>query len=321
MFTNQIAYMVAPGRFELTEQVIDIVPDDRILIQHQLCGICQGTEIWFWRGTHCDTGQPVDYPVLLGHQNVGQVVAVGKDVTGIKIGERFTGSGLKGYQRYTLADPARCIPIPKTVTDEQASQAIELASIIKEVDRAGITVHDHVAIIGAGPMGNLLMQVIQLHCPKSIIVTDLDQSRLDLAAQLGADHFINASKEDQVSRVQALTQGGADLVFEATTAIECLRLALDMLRPEGKLVVFGTHPQPINLRADEFKQKSCLVYYTFPARDEWLPYTRKGIKLLATGAIDVASLITQRFRLNQMNQAFTLFDQNAHDVMKVIIRP
>ena len=98
-------------------------------------------------------------------------------------------------------------------------------------------------------------------------------------------------------------------------------MALGMLRTEGKLVVFGTHPQTINIRADEFKQKSCLVYYTFPTRDEWLPYTRKGIRLLASGAIDVESLITHRFSLDQINQAFTLFEKNTRDVMKVIVCP
>ena len=321
MFTNKIAYMVAPGKFELTDKVIDVVPDDRILVKHRVCGICQGTEIWFWRGTHCDTGQPVEYPVLLGHQNVGEVVSVGEGVTGIATGDRFTGSGIKGYQLYSLADPGRCIRIPETVTDEQASQAIELASIIKEVDRAGIGVNDNVAIIGAGPMGNLLMQVVQLHCPQAIIVTDLDQSRLELAATLGADHVINASEDDQVRRIQEITNGGADVVFEATTSVECLRMALGMLRTEGKLVVFGTHPQTINIRADEFKQKSCLVYYTFPTRDEWLPYTRKGIRLLASGAIDVESLITHRFSLDQISQAFSLFENNTHDVMKIMICP
>ena len=321
MFTNRIAYMVAPGKFELTEKTVDAVPNDRILVKHRLCGVCQGTEIWFWRGTHCDTGQPVEYPVLLGHQNVAEVVSVGEHVKGIETGDRFTGSGIKGYQLYSLADPSRCIRVPDEVTDEQAGQAIELGSIIKEVDRASIDSADKVAIIGAGPMGNLLMQVVRLHRPETIIVTDLDQSRLELATKLGADHVIDASEEDQVRSIQELTNGGADIVFEATTSVDCLRIAIDMLRTEGKLVVFGTHPQPINIRTDEFKQKSCLVYYTFPTRDEWLLYTKKGIKLLATGAIDVKSLITHRFNLEQMNQAFSLFDKNTHDVMKVMIHP
>jgi L-iditol 2-dehydrogenase len=319
MFTNKIANMVAPGKFELAEEIIDVVPDDKILVQHKVCGICQGTEIWFWKGTDCDTGQPVEYPVLLGHQNAAEVVCVGKNVQGIEIGDRFTGSGVVGFQLYSLADPERCIRIPEAVTNEQASQAIELGSIIKEVDHANIRVGDKVAIIGAGPMGNLLMQVVKLHCPETIIVTDLDQSRLDLAKKLGADHTINASKEDQVRKIQEITNGGADIVFEATTSVECLKIAIDALRTEGKLVVFGTHPQPINLRTAEFKQKSCVVIYAFPTSDEWLPYARKGVRLLDTGGIDVESLVTHRFILEQMNQAFTLFEKNTNDVMKIMI--
>ena len=320
MFKNRVAQLVAPRRFAVTDRVIDTVPDDKILVRNHVCGICQGTEIWFWKGIHCDTGEPLQYPVLLGHQNAGTVGAVGGQVEGFKVGDRVTGSGVKGYQLCSVADPRRCLRIPEGVTDEQATQAIELASIIKEVDRAGIRADDRVAIIGAGPMGNLLLQVVRLRCPQMIIVTDLHDSRLRLAQKMGASAVVNATQDDQVQRVRDLT-GGATVVFEATTAIGCLKLAVEMLAVEGRLVVFGTHPEPVDLRPDVFKRKSCVVYYTFPTPTEWLTYGEKGLALLQTGAVDIASLISHRFGLEQIDDAFALLEQNPSDVMKVMIVP
>jgi len=321
VFENRIAYLVAPGKFELAEETIDAIPDDRILVRNRACGICQGTEIWFWKGIDCDSGKAVQYPRLLGHQNAGEVVAVGENVTCIEIGDRLTGSGAKGYQVYSVADPSRCVPIPDRITYEQASQAIELGSIIKEVDRASIRVDDKVVVIGAGPMGNLLIQVVRLRSPQIIIATDLHDSRLQLAHRLGADYVVNAAKEDQVQRVKEITGDGATVVFEATTNVTCLKLAIDMLKVEGRLVVFGTHPEAIDIRADVFKRKSCTVYYTFPTPEEWKMYTERGIELLRTGGIDVASLVSHRFGLEQINEAFTLLEESAHEVMKAIFVP
>ena len=114
---------------------------------------------------------------------------------------------------------------------------------------------------------------------------------------------------------------GVDVVFEATTSVECLKLAVDMLKTEGKLIVFGTHPQPISIQASTFKEKSCVVYYTFPTKSEWLPYTKKGLELLATRAINVESLVTHRFKLEDINNAFELIEKKTLDVMKIIIQP
>ncbi|MDP7398466.1 MAG: zinc-binding dehydrogenase [Lentisphaeria bacterium] len=322
MFRNIKAELVAPGRFELAESSIDQVDADRILVRNHCCGICQGTEIWPWRGRDCDTGQAVDYPLLLGHQNAGEVVAVGANVTGVSVGQRCAGLGVGGYQTYSLCDAAQCTLIPDGVSYEEATQALELASIVKEVDAAALRIEDKVAIIGAGPMGNLLMQVVKLRCPQLMIISDLDETRLQYAGPMGADHAIDASREDQVQRVTELTDGGATVVFEATCSVECLKLAIQMLRQEGKLVVFGTHPEPIDIRADVFKRKSCTAYFTFPIGPaEWVFYARRGMDLLRTGAVKITPLVTHRFKLDQMNEAFALIDSGAPEVMKIMVTP
>ena len=322
MFTNTMAQLVAPGKFEVSQTTIDDVADDKILIRNNACGICQGTEVWPWRGKDCNTEGPAEYPMLLGHQNAGQVVAVGRNVEGVNVGERYTGLGVGGYQTYSQCDPSWCTHIPDGVSCEEATQALELSSIVKEIDAAGIRIDDKVAIIGAGPMGNLLMQVVKLRCPQMLIITDLDETRLEHARQMGADYVINASREDQVQRVLDITEGGASVVFEATCSVECLKLAIQMLRKESKLVIFGTHPEPINIRADVFKRKSCTAYFTFPIGPaEWVFYTDRGMDLLRAGAVKITPLVTHRFKLDQMNDAFELIESKAPNTMKIIVNP
>ncbi len=322
MYQNIKSQLVAPGRFELTEDTIEYLPDDKILVRNHCLGVCQGTEVWPWRGMDCDTGKDVTYPLLLGHQNAGEVVAVGRNVSGISVGARVAGLGVGGYQTYSLCDPGQCTHVPDDVSDEDATQALELASIVKEVDAAGIRTQDKVAIIGAGPMGNLLMQIVKLRCPQQIIVSDLDASRLPYASRMGADHVIDASREDQIERVTELTAEGATVVFEATSSVECLKLAIQMLRPESKLVVFGTHPEPISIRADVFKRKSCTVCFAFPlGPKEWVFYAERGMDLLRQGAVRITPLITHRFKLDQMNDAFDLIENRSSGVMKIIVVP
>lgn len=322
MFKNTVAKLMEAGRFEIFEETIDKISDDKILVKNEVCGVCQGTEIWFWRGKDCNTGEKPDYPVILGHQNAGKVVAVGKNVKGIKVDEIYTGLGIGGYQAYSEADPSQCCRVPDGVSCEEATQALEWASIIKEVDAAKISTRDKVVIIGAGPMGNLLMQMVRLRAPQMLIVTDLHEARLQYARELGATHTICASKEDQVEVVNEITEGGASVVFEATCSVACLKLAIQMLKPESKLVIFGTHPEPINIKADVFKRKSCTAYFTFPIGSaEWIFYAQRGLEVLQTGSIKITPLITHRFGLNQLNEAFELIETKIPDIMKIMINP
>lgn len=322
MVENVIAKLVAPRKFELVTEPIERVDDDKILVRNEVCGVCQGTEIWPWKGTDCNSGEPANYPQVMGHQNAGEVVEVGKNVTDVRVGDTYTGLGVGGYQAYSLADPATCCRVPDGMPAEEATQALELASIIKEVDAAGIHTSDTVAILGGGPMGNLLLQVVRLYSPRMIVVTDLEDSRLQYARQMGADHTINADREDQVQRVLELTDGGASVVFEATCSIACLKLAVQMLRAESKLVVFGTHPEPMDIRPDVLKRKSCTAYFTFPLGPaEWTFYAQAGVKLLASGGVKIAPLVTHRFALENMDEAFALIETRPADIMKVMITP
>lgn len=282
--------------------------------------MCQGTEIWSWKGRNCDTGENIKFPHLMGHQNAGIVEIVGEGVEGIKVGKRVFGG--TGYRRFSLADPSFCIKIAHGVSYEAATQIVEIGGILKDIESAEIKSNDKVVIIGAGPMGILALQRVNLDYPDQIIVTDLYKERLEYAKRFGADYVIDVSKQNQIEEVIELTQGGATVVIEATTSIGCVKIAVEMLRKEAKLVVFGTHPELINLKPAFFKNKSCRVLFTFPQeKEEWHYYSIKAAKLVEQGIIRVEPLITHRVKLEEIQRAFETLERDPRSIMKMIIIP
>ncbi len=315
-----VANLVRPREFKCETRTISKVPKGKILIRNKACGVCQGTEIWPWKGQDCDTGENIKFPYLMGHQNTGIVEIVGEGVEGIKVGERVFGGG--GYRRFSLADPFSCIKIPNEVSYETATQIIEIGGMLKDIGSAEIKSDDKVVIIGAGPMGILALQRVNLDYPDQIIVTDLLKERLQYAKRFGADYVIDASEQNQIEEVIELTQGGATVVIEATVSIGCMKIAVEMLRKEGRLVVFGTHPEPINLKPAFFKEKSCRVLFTFPqGKEEWHYYSVKAMKLIDRGIIRVEPLITHRVRIEEIQQAFETLERDPKSIMKMMIIP
>jgi threonine dehydrogenase-like Zn-dependent dehydrogenase len=215
-------------------------------------------------------------PLVLGHEFVGRVSALGEDVAGFALGDRVvTGAGASCgacewcdsgrtnlcRHYYTLGlhthgglaavakTPADiCVAVPDDCTDDAAAMAQPLAVALHALDRGRPGPDDIVAIIGAGGIGALMVGGAAGRGLERVIAIDVDASRLETARTLGAASTIDASAGDAVEAVLALTDGeGAHVVIEASGAPPSPAQALRMVRRGGRVVIVGLQAAPVAL--------------------------------------------------------------------------
>jgi len=258
------------GHFAVQEIEMPTVGDGDVLIQIKAAGVC-GADVliyeWTYRGK-----RPVMLPVALGHEGAGVIVEVGKNVKGLKVGDRVTteaiigcgscwfcyrgmpnlcpywdhtGNTLHGSMAEYMRVPATAVHrLPENVTFEQGALVEPLSIIAHTLDRVRFSLGDSVVIIGPGTMGLLLTQAARSFGAAQVIVLGLEKDRLRLekAKALGADVIIVADikDDDPVQQVLDLTGGiGADVVCEVGGTPESFSMALKMVRGAGQIAALG----------------------------------------------------------------------------------
>ncbi len=209
--------------------------------------------------------------------------------------------------------------LPADVSD---TAAVVLADILPTAYEVGVlngTVKpaDTVVIVGAGPIGLAAIQTAQLYSPSHIVAVDLAPSRLDAAKQFGAD--ITASSAEEAERiVNELTGGlGADVAIEAVGVPDTFELCAKLVRPGGHVANVGVHGKPATLHLESLWIRNVTI--TTGLVDT--VSTPTLLRMVATGRIDGERFITHRFALDQMEQAYEVFE-NAGDTgaLKVVLQ-
>ena len=196
-----------------------------------------------------------------------------------------------------------------------------LACVIRGMDNAKPKAGESIIILGAGPIGLMFTQLLS-HSPVSkIIAVYLDRRRLEMANKLGADDIVQAGDnvETEISR---LTDGrGADLVIEAIGSPVTGEIALRTVKRGGRIVFFGVHPMNARMQIDPFdafytkeveiKGSFCSPLGTFP----------RAVKLIESGRIDIESLVTSEYPLQETARAFEILENKTEGPIKLMIRP
>lgn len=330
---------LGPGKL-LLEEVDEPTPrPDEVIVELGACGIC-GTDRAIFRG---DT--PQQFPMVLGHEYTGTVVALGEEVQSLAIGQRVAVDpnvtcGLCSYCRRDLshlcerlsplgiarrggyaersAVPERnAYPLPESIGLEEAALTEPLSCCVRGMQMANIDLGDTVVVLGAGPMGCLLIQVARLEGASRIIVTEPTAARRDLALALGADIGLDGG-EDVVEEVRELTGGiGADVVIEAAGTLGTAEAALAMVRRGGTVLWFGVPPASGRLWISPFwvNDNEITIRGSF---NNPLTFSR-ALELLGMGRVQAAPLITDRVHLREMEAALDL--RNFPEAGKILVVP
>jgi 2-desacetyl-2-hydroxyethyl bacteriochlorophyllide A dehydrogenase len=326
--------MVISSPNEITLSEIDNpIPDSgEALIQVMASGIC-GTDLHIYHGEYLG-----DYPVIPGHEFSGVVTAIGSQVERFKIGDRVAVEPniacdncehcLNNRQNFCLNWQAVGVTLPggmgqfvtapeKVVFDigdlpfEQGAFVEPLSCVIHGVERAHIKLGDQVAILGAGPIGNLILQVSRLQGATHITMLENNTGRAELARKLGSDIVVND--------IEDLKIDGYDVVIDATGVIPVMNRTIDFARKGGTILLFGVPPSGANIEMDAFKifQKGLTLLSSFTSVRNSL----QAIHLLQSGQIQVEPLISHRLPLQALPDAFRMIESHDPTVRKVIILP
>jgi L-iditol 2-dehydrogenase len=333
------ALKTADGRFEIAEVERPILPTrDFVVARVRVAGIC-GTDLRHW-----NKAEPELECHIVGHELAGEVVEVGEDVTNVKPGDRVVIETVMGdevcdycrIQRYNICEHLYdvrtqyvsraygefvCGPqrkfykLPDHVSFEEAALIDTFSVCLHAHHRAEVGINQKIAIIGAGPIGLGQLQLSKMS-GADVLIVDRVGSSLDLARNLGADRVVDSAREDVVARVMEFTGGrGADACFECAggqSMPETLPLATRLVRRGGKVVVVGGFDAgeiaiPLEWQRIQMSEIEIIMSASFAYRDIY-PEQGMVLDLLAKGKLDAKSLITHRFKLDDINAAFETAD-------------
>jgi L-iditol 2-dehydrogenase len=290
----------------------------------------------------------IEYPTVFGHEWAGVVAEVGEGVSWPKKGARIRAGNSSPCLRckmcqkgdYNLCEdmmwlwgayaeyikvPARIVTlntqeIPPHVPYREAAVAEPLACALHGIEKAMVKPGDSIAIIGAGPIGLLHLQLAKRLGAEKVIVSDLVDERLEVAQRLGAEEAVNAQNEDVVRRVKEFTDGyGGDVIIEAIGLPATWEQALKMVRKGGTVLEFGGCPPgtEITIKTELLHYGQVTLLGTFHATPV---HFRKALNLISSGAVKAKPLITRTMRLQKIKDAFELLTTSKKD-LKIAILP
>ncbi|MFI7279433.1 zinc-dependent alcohol dehydrogenase family protein [Micromonospora chersina] len=287
---------------------------------------------------------------VLGHEAVGTVVEVGGGVAGLKVGDRVLASCISacGVCRYcregaygqclggggwilghtvdgVQAEYAR-IPfadlstyrLPEQVPDEAAVLLADILPTSYEVGvlNGRVRPGDTVVVVGAGPIGLAAIQTARLYSPARIVAVDKAQSRLDAAKRFGADLTVLAD-DDPLEVVRSVTDGlGADVAVEAVGVPATFELCTTLVRPGGRVANIGVHGKPATLHLERLWIRDITI--TTGLVDTRTTPTL--LNMLVAGQLDTAHMVTHRYRLDEIVEAYDVFARPAETgALKVVL--
>ena len=316
--------------------------------------IC-GTDVHIVKGEY-----PVRPGLVIGHEPVGVIEELGPGVTGYRIGQRVLvgaitpcgqcgaclsghlsqcghgggyealggwrfGNTIDGAQAEYLLVPsaqANLAPIPDGVSDEQVVLLTDIASTgFAGAESGGIRIGDAVVVFALGPIGLCAVAGARLMGAAQIIGVDSDPVRLAMARRMGADVALDFTQVDVAAEVKRLTGGGADVTIEALGTQGTFENALRCLRPGGTLSSLGVYSGKLEMPYDAFAAglgDHRIVTTLCRGGKERM---RRLIATVESGRFDPLPLITHRFALDDIVEAYDLFSNRREGVLKVAVCP
>jgi len=339
-----------PGQISLETVPIPKAQAGEVVIHVTLTTIC-GTDLHILKGEYL-----VKPGLIIGHEPVGVIHEIGDGVNGYQVGDRVLvgaitpcgqcnfclsgnwsqcggaiggwkfGNTIDGAQAEYLRVPyaqANLAKIPDELTDEQVVLLTDIASTgISAAESADLQIGDSVAVFAQGPIGMCATAGAKLKGASLIIAIESDPVRIKMSRQMGADAVFDFKQHNVVEEIKRLTGGrGVDVAIEALGTQETFENALRVLRPGGTLSSLGVYSGKLSLPNDAFAAglgDHKIVTTLCPGGKERM---RRLMELVRQGRLDLTPLLTHRFPLDRITEAYQLFGERREGVVKVAIEP
>jgi L-iditol 2-dehydrogenase len=331
---------------EMTEIPEPTVGPDDVLVKVRACGIC-GSDVHGYDG---HTGRRIP-PIVMGHEASGTVVETGGNVDHLRPGDRVTfdstvycggchhcrrgevnlcdnrnvlGVSCGDYRRHGAFAEFIAVPqhivyrLPDSLSFEQAAMIEAVSIAFHAVNRTPIRLGESVVVVGTGMIGQLVVQAARLAGCGRLIAIDLENSKLAVAAKLGADAVINAAAPGLLERIRELTDGrGADIAFEAVGAEAPLNTAIASLRKGGVLTLIGNLSPRVEMPLQQVVTRELTLYGSCASCGEY----PQCIEMMARGKIEVKPFMSACAPLEEGPVWFERLYRGEPGLMKVILNP
>lgn len=323
-----------------------VLADDEVLVKVEAVGIC-GSDV---HGMDGSTGRRIP-PIVMGHEAAGTISATGKDVKGWEVGDPvtfdstiyrlddwYTRKGLYNlsdnrmvlgvspgeYRRHGAFAEYVNVPqhilyrIPDEVSFTQASMVEPVAVAAHAVELIPLKWNDTAVVVGCGMIGLFVVQVLRAKGCGTIIAVDLEEEKLQLALELGADEALNPKRDDIRKKVEKLTDGrGADVAFEVVGISETVNTAIDSVRRGATVCLVGnlSPSAEIPLQAVVTQQirlqGSCAICGEYPA----------VLDMIARGEVNVEAILSAEAPLSEGAEWFQRLYDKEPGLIKVVLQP
>jgi L-iditol 2-dehydrogenase len=335
---NRSAVLVRPGFIEVEARPTPSPGPDEVLVEVRAVGVC-GSDVHYF--THGRIGDHVvESPLVLGHEAAGVVVAAGEAAARHEAGQRvaiepgvpcrrcracrtgaynlcpdvrfFATPPIDGaFARYVVIPEDFAHPLPAGLSDEAGALLEPLSVAVWANWKAGVRSGDRVLVTGAGPIGLLVAQVAKASGAAEVTVTDISPQRLEAAARLGATQTLDT----RAATIEPAL--AADVLIECSGASAAARDGIRALRPGGTAVLVGMGPDTdTTLPTQVIQNQEITLTGTFRYANTY----PTAIALAASGAVDLDSLVTGHYGLDQVADALTA-GQRDPAVIKPIVLP
>ncbi|MCX6048658.1 MAG: alcohol dehydrogenase catalytic domain-containing protein [Chloroflexi bacterium] len=320
-------------------------PPGYVFIQTKQVGIC-GSDLHAYFGEWEQS-----HTLALGHETCGVVVELGEGVTDLQVGdpvviECFSHCGHclycqtgqythclerkwvsenthGGFAEYTTAHRSGLFKIPPSMSYEEGAMVEPLAVAVRTLAQSRATHQDRVAVIGGGTIGQLCLAVAKANGVKETLITVKYPQQAQLAKELGADHVVNINDQDVRAFVKELTGGlGVDAVIETVGGATQFDDALAIVRKRGTVVLVGGYFKPLEVDLSKIVWSEAIVTgsncYGYSGLHTDF---QAAIDLIAERKVDATKLVTHRFSLDQIAEAFAVSADKHLGAIKVHVTP
>lgn len=329
-------YLESPGKIEIKEIQEPIRSENQVLLKVESVGIC-GSDIGAFRGVN----PLVTYPRIIGHEVVGTVVEIGENKKGIKAGDRVIvdpyiycgncypcsigrtnccedlkviGVHIDGGMTELFTHPAELLnKVPTNIPLEQIPAAEPLTIALHAIHRTNVKAGEHIAIIGAGPIG-LLVALATIAYGAVPILIDIVDTRLEQAKALGIKHTINTATEDALKEIKEITNGRmSEVVIEASGANQAIRNSIDYASYAGRIAFTGWPKAETNLPTNLITKKELDIRGARTSAGEF----EEALALMSAGTIDVGAVISRVVRMDKIPEAVKKLSEYPDKYLKI----
>ena len=319
--------------------------DDELLVRVKACGIC-GSDVHGFTGK---TGRRIP-PLIMGHEAAGVVQGIGKNARGFRKGDRVCfdstvycnkcaacragkynrcvsrqvlGVSVPEFKRHGAFAEYVAVPwwivagIPDNMSFVQAALLEPVSIGMHAANRARISIGDTVVVVGAGAIGLFVLQACKLKGAR-VIICDINDFRLDVARELGAEVLVNPTKSSLKDKVLKVSDGaGADVAFEVVGFAQTFADAISVTKTGGYLVAVGNLQKTAEFNLQELVARELTFTGSYASSGEF----REGIDLVASGKINVEPLISDVLPLREGPSAFDRLLKAQENLLKIVLEP